>query len=165
MCDPTPVRNWILATIAAIFVVVAIIVGAAVANGSWYYSWTAPGVMISAAIVTGVAIFFNSMALGALNTFCACAGARCASACSNLRATLTAAGVLLGIQATACLLAALSAWIPSVGQAPMWIIIGALVIEAAVLITALAFLSALTSCQTTTVPPPKGSGSGAGPTL
>jgi hypothetical protein len=65
---------------------------------------------------------------------------------------LTAAKVTLGIQATACLWAALQAWIPVYGQGVMWTIIAALAVEFALIITAIAFLNQLDSCQT---PPPK----------
>jgi hypothetical protein len=154
MCDLTPVRNWLIATAAAIFVAVAIIVGAAIANGSWWYAWAAPFGMLAAAGATGLAILFCNRAIAALDTFCACAGPRCAGPCGNLRRTLVAAGVVLGIQATACLAAAAAAWIPVAGQVVMWTIIGALVIQAALIISAIAFMTQLATCQSAPAPTP-----------
>ena len=42
MCDLSPVRNWLIATLIAIFAAISIIIGAAIANGSWWLAWTAP---------------------------------------------------------------------------------------------------------------------------
>ena len=154
MCDLSPVRNWLIATLVAIFAAVAIIVGAAIANGSWWYAWTALFGMLAAAAATGLAILFCGFALSALNTFCACAGSKCAGPCGNLRNVLIAANVVLGIQATACLAAALVAWIPVAGQPVMWIIIGALLIQTILIISAFAFMSQLATCQTSPPVPP-----------
>src|SRR5690349_2790863 len=131
MCDPTPIRNWLLAILAAIVVAVAFIVVAAVTNGSFWLAWQSPGWMLLAAASTGLGLFLCGKALDALNTFCTCASERCAGACSSMRNTLNAARTVLGIQAVACLQAAAIAWIPGVPQVIMWTIIGALVIEAA----------------------------------
>ncbi len=160
MCDSTPVRNWLIAALVAVFAAVAIIIGAAIANGSWWYAWTSPIGMLAAAGVTGLALVFVNRAIAALDAFCACAGAACAGPCRNLRAVLVAAAAVLGIQAVACLAAALVAWIPIAGQPVMWIISGALLIQAALIISAFVFMSQLATCQTATppVPPPGGPG-------
>jgi len=153
MCDLSPVRNWLIATLVAIFAAIAIIIGAAIANGSWWYAWTAPIGMLAAAGATGLAIIFCGRALSALDTFCKCAGSSCAGPCGNLRSVLIAANVVLGIQATTCLGAAAAAWIPVAGQVVMWIIIGALVIQAGLIISAFAFMSQLATCQSPSAPP------------
>jgi len=147
MCDPTPIRNWLLGILAAIFGAIGLIVVAAVANGSFWLAWTSPGWMLAAAAATAVAAFLCGSALTALDVFCRCAGPKCAVACSNMRNTLNAARVVLGIQATACLTAALPAWIPGAGQVLMWIIVGALLLQAALIISAMAFYSQLTACN------------------
>jgi hypothetical protein len=152
MCDLTPLRNWLIATAVSIFAAVAIVVGAAIANGSWWYAWTAPLGMLAAAGAAGLAMLFCSRAVAALDTFCACAGSRCAGPCGNLRNTLVATGVVLGIQATACLSAAAAAWIPVAGQVVMWTIIGALMIQAALIISAIAFMAQLATCQSEPTP-------------
>lgn len=147
MCDLTPVRNWLVATLFAIFAVVGIIIAASIANGSFFLAWTAPAFMLAAAAVTGVAILFLALASSALDTFCKCAGPSCDGPCGNLKNVLAAAKVVLGIQATACLAAALIAWIPVAGLPLMWTILGALVVQAALIISAFAFLSQLSRCQ------------------
>lgn len=153
MCDISPIRNWLIATLIAIIAAVAIIIGAAIANGSWWLAWTSPFGMLAAAGATGLAIVFCGRAISALDTFCECAGSSCTGPCRNLRSVLVAANVVLGIQATTCLAAAAAAWIPVVGQVIMWTIIGALTIQTALIISAFAFISQLASCQSTPAPP------------
>jgi hypothetical protein len=155
MCDLSPVRNWLYATLAAIVLAVAFIVGAAIANGSWWYAWTAPLPMLAAAAAAALAIFCCSSAISALDTFCACAGALCAGPCGNMRRVLVAANAVLGIQAIACLTAAAAAWIPVAGQVLMWIIIGALAIQVSLIVSAFAFMSQLATCQIPPTPPGK----------
>lgn len=159
MCDPTPIRNWLVGILAAILVAIGLIVVAAVANGSFWLAWTSPGWMLAAAAAAATAVFLCGSALSALDVFCACAGPKCAGACSNMRNTLNAARVVLGIQATTCLAAALVAWIPVGGQVLMWTIVGALVIQTALIISAIAFYAQLTACNALT---PGGPGSGMG---
>jgi hypothetical protein len=161
MCDLTPLRNWLIACAVAIFAAVAVIIGAAVANGSYWYTYLSPIGMLVAAAFTGAAILACGMAISALDAFCACAGPRCKGQCDNMRATLQAARVVLGIQATACLTVAAYAWIPGAANPAQWVIIGSLVIEAALIIGVLGFFSALTSCSAP-VGPPVGPGSGTG---
>jgi len=160
MCDLSPVRNWLIATLVAIFAAVAIIVGAAIANASWWYAWTSPIGMAVAAGATGLAIVFCGLAISALDAFCKCAAGspKCAGPCTNLGNVLQAARIVLGIQATACLWAALAAWIPGAGQGLMWVIIGSLVVQAALIISAMAFLSQLDTCQVKVPPIPDGPG-------
>jgi hypothetical protein len=143
------------------FGVVLIIIGAAVANSSFYYAFTAPVGMIVAAAVTGIALFCCNQAIDALNAFCECAGRKCAGQCGNIKNTLVAMAAVLGIQVTACLIAAATAWVVVIGQAPMYVILGAFLIQIFLGIFALYFLSQLGNCQT--VPAPGGGGPGAGP--
>ena len=75
-----------------------------------------------------------------------------------MRATLTASAAVLGIQATACLAAAFHAWIPIAGSVLMWIILVALVIQLALIASAIYFFTALEKCNNP--PPPTGSGAG-----
>jgi hypothetical protein len=146
MCDPTPVRNWLIGIAAAIAVAIGLIVAAAVTNGSFWLAWQSPGWMLLAAAAAGAAVLVCGQTLTALDTLCRCAGERCAGQCYNMRNTLNAARVVLGIQATACLLAAAYAWIPWVAQPSMWIIVAALATQAALIISALAFFSSLARC-------------------
>lgn len=155
MCDFGPLRNWLIALAVAIAAAAAIIVGAAVANGSWWYTYLSPIGMAVAAAATGGAILLCGQALSALDMFCSCTGPKCAGQCSNLRNTLQAAKVVLGIQAVACLTVAAYAWIPGAAQPAQWAIIGALLIQAALIISAIAFMAQLSNCGT--VKPPVGS--------
>lgn len=153
MCDSTPVRNWLIGTLVAIVAVAAIVIGAAIANGSWWYTYLSPFGMLVAAGVTAGAILLVGAAQSALTTFCTCAGPACAGPCSNLGSVLTAVKVVLGIQATACLAVALYAWVPLAAQPAQWAIIGSLIAEAALIISALVFFSQLATCQPTSTPP------------
>lgn len=163
MCDPTPVRNWLIACVAAILVAVATIVGAAVANGSWWYTYLSPFGMLAAAATTGLAMLFCGMALSALDTVCACTGPRCKGQCDNMRTSLKAAMTVLGIQATACLTVAAYAWIPGAAQPAQWVIIGALVILAALIISVIAFYASLAACAMPPAAPPPPPGGGGPP--
>jgi hypothetical protein len=96
--------------------------------------------MVVAAAATGAAILLCSQAISALDTYCACVGARCARQCNNLRTTLKAAMAVLGIQATACLTVAAYAWIPGAANLAQWAIIGTLFVQAGLIIGAIALL-------------------------
>ena len=146
MCDIGPFRNWLFAILAAILAAVGFIVAAAVANGSIFAAAGSPVLMGIAAALSALAALFCGFALNELNTLCACLGVRCSGPCDNLRNTLNAIRVVLGIQATAAAGVALIAWIPVAPQPLMWIIIGALVIQAALVISLLAFLNSLERC-------------------
>jgi hypothetical protein len=146
MCDPIPFRNWLIGISVAIFAAAAIVIGAAVANGSYWYVYLSPIGMLVAAAATGGAILLCGQALDALNRLCTCTGDRCSGQCNNLRNTLNAARVVLGIQATACLTVAAYAWIPGAAQPAMWVIIGTLFIQAALIVSAIAFYAQLATC-------------------
>jgi hypothetical protein len=154
VCDPTPIRNWLIACAAAIVVAVATIIGAAIANGSYWYTYLSPIGMLVAAGFTGAAMGACAMALSALDTFCACAGAKCGGQCANMRNTLRAGLTVLGIQATACLTVAAYAWIPGAANPAQWVIIGALIVESALIIGAIAFYSSLAACTASALAPP-----------
>jgi hypothetical protein len=141
------VRNWLLVTLASVLAAAGFIIAAAVANSSIQYAYLSPIFLGVAGGLTIVAGFLCGAALGALNTFCACAGARCATPCSSLRATLTAAMVVLGIQTSACLTAAFSAWIPFAGLVGIFAIAAPLFLQGALIFAAIAFLSQLSNCQ------------------
>jgi hypothetical protein len=148
MCDSSTIKNWLILTTVAIFLAAAIITGAAIANGSWWYTYLSPIGMLVAAGITGSAIGFVNAANGALNVFCECAGKKCMGACTNLHNLIIAANTVLGIQLTACLAVAAYAWIPTAAQPAQWTIIGALTIEAALIISGFVFINNLKDCQT-----------------
>lgn len=144
-----------IACAVAIFAAAAIVIGAAIANGSWWYTYLSPIGMLVAAAATGGAIVLCSQALSALDTYCACLGGRCDGACNNLRATLRAAMTVLGIQATACLTVAAYAWIPGAANPAQWVIIGSMFVQAALIIGAIAFYNALVTCGLPSTRPPR----------
>ncbi len=164
MCDSSAVRNWFLA-IAGMMVVAAIIVIVAIgANTSIIQAEHATEFMLAALVAIAVAILFCTFARTALNTYCTCAAAfpACKSACSSVGALLTAVQTVLGIEAAACLTAALWAWIPFIGIGPMLIIFAAMIAEVGVIIGGIALLLQLFSCQGPTIPKPTGTGTGTG---
>jgi hypothetical protein len=151
MCDWTPVRNWLIAALVAIaLAVAAIFVAINLASVAQAIA------MLVAAGFTGLAIGAISFALGALSTFCACAGQSCAGPCGNLRGILLAANVVLGIQLTACLTTAAIVLIPILGQwlggRQIYVIYGALVIQLGLIAAAFTFMAQLATCQP--APPP-----------
>ena len=66
MCCPTLIKNWMIACAVAVFAAAAIVIGAAIANGSWWYTYLSPIGMLVAAAGTGGAMAFCSQALSAL---------------------------------------------------------------------------------------------------
>lgn len=126
---------------------VGLIIVAAVLNLSFWKAYLSPFLMGGAAGATALAGLFCGFALTALDTFCACAGPTCKGACDNMRNTLKAVLVVLGVQTTACLVAALLAWIPVAGLPLMVAVGGALVAQVALIIAVLGFFAQLDNCQ------------------
>jgi hypothetical protein len=146
MCDINPVRNLLLATLAAIVAAAGAVVTAAVSNNSFWGAPGSVGIMISAGVLTAVAIGLLAATSNALSTFCNCLMGRCQQACSNLKNLLAGANAVLGFQVVACFAAAGIAWIPWAGQGPMWVIAATLTLQVALIISGLVFLSTLSSC-------------------
>ncbi|MBA3870001.1 MAG: hypothetical protein H0X30_12715 [Anaerolineae bacterium] len=146
MCDPTPIRNWLIAAFVTLIVAVAAIGAAIGFNLSLYYTYVAPGWMLVAAILVGVSILLIGQAASALDVFCKCAGESCAGVCNNMRNTLNASRVVLGILAATCVAGAIPALIPIVGQFALWPIAGSLLVQIALIITAIVFYNQLTTC-------------------
>ena len=146
MCNINPVQNFLIAALGVTVAAAGAVVTAAISNNSF---WSAPGsvgIMITAGILTLVALGLLAAAISALNTFCSCLMGRCEQACSNLKNLLTGTSVVLGSQATACFVAAGFAWIPWAGQGPMWVIAATLIIEVVLITSAFIFFNALSSC-------------------
>ena len=146
MCDPTPLRNWLLAIAAAIATAIGLIITAAITNGSFFLAWQSWGWMLLAAGATGGAILLCGQARTELETLDRCTGERCAGECKNMRNVLDGARVVLGIQASACLATATYAWIPWAAQPSMWVIVAALTVQAALIASAIAFFKNLAAC-------------------
>jgi hypothetical protein len=146
MCDPGPLRNWLIALAVAIFAAAAIVVGAAVANVDWWLTYLSPIGMVAAAVASGMAILLCGQAISALDTLCKCTGARCVGECANLSNTLQIAKVVLGIQAVACLTVAAYAWFPGAAQPAQWVIIVTLIGQGLLIIGAIVFMTLLSNC-------------------
>jgi len=150
MCDATPVINWLQALIAAIVGTLALLGVAVAYNGSILGAWMAPAWMLGAAGATAFAILLCGRALSALDTVCACLKPRCAGDCRNVRAAINAIRTVLSIQATACLAAALTAWIPWFGQSSIYAIGGALISQVPLVISAIVLVGRLQRCADVT---------------
>jgi hypothetical protein len=146
MCDPTPLKNWLIAILTFIGLAVGAIVAASITNGSFFLAWMSPGWMWAAAGLTGAAVFACNQALSALDVYCRCVGERCAGQCYNLRNLLRGTAVVLGAQAAACLGVAGYAWIPWAAQPSMWMIIGALLAQLALIVSGIVFYVRLLEC-------------------
>jgi len=153
MCDPGPFRNRLIAIIVAIAVAAALVLGAAAANASFWLAWQSPGLMAAAGFATLAAFGLCFVAMYALDSLCACTGQRCTGQCSNVRNTVNAVRVVLGIQALACFGVALYAWIPWFALPSIKAIAGALLIQIALLLSALYFYSKLAECARQIAPP------------
>lgn len=146
MCDPTPIRNWLWGVYAAILAAVGFIIIAIGTNASIKGALTSPTWMGCAGIATFAALCLCFRVNYALDDFCRCAEPSCVAECSNMGNTVNAFIAVLGIQVTACALAAVTAWVPYFGQAPMWIILGTLLLQVPLIISALVFYSHFADC-------------------
>jgi hypothetical protein len=146
MCDTNPLKLWLGAALAAVLAAIAFIVIAVVANESLLHVVQAPGWMLLAAASSAAAVAACLFALGSLDALCACLNPSCAGECDNLRKLIHGTWVVLGIQTSAALAAAIPALVPFVGEAPMNTIAGALVVEGVLLVSHIVFILALDNC-------------------
>ncbi|HMH50791.1 MAG TPA: hypothetical protein VK548_11205 [Candidatus Acidoferrum sp.] len=146
MCNPVPVRNWLIAILAAIFLALATIVGAAIANGSWFYTYLSPGGMALAGLFSFLATLFCYYAIDAVDELSRCTGSRCEGESTTLRSVIAGVRIVLGIQTAACVAVAAYAWIPGAAQPAMWVIIGTLALQTALIIGAIYSYDKLATC-------------------
>jgi len=127
---------------------IAAVIVAAVLNNGFFSAPASPAAMVTAGLLAAAAAAALAVAKGQADSFFQCMGAppACAGALSNLLNALTALITVLGIEATACFVAAGFAWIPWAGAAPMYVILAALIIEAVLVPTLIAFAVTLVSC-------------------
>ncbi len=71
---------------------------------------------------------------------------QCIDIFENFHRAATAIAIVLGIQATACFVAAGIAWIPWAGQGPMYVILGALIAQVPLVASLLYYLFSLREC-------------------
>ena len=148
MCDlPTVIA--LLGTAGALITVSMVLLGVAIALNNGFFSAPASvGVMISAGGTLVGAIVVLVPLAGMVNDYVQCMGAAtaCAGELSNFQNALTALITVLAIQATASFVAAGIAWIPWAGQIPMWVILGSLFMQLALIPTIIAFFNDLVRC-------------------
>ncbi len=148
MCDLSTFQ--ILLGTAGAFIagaIAAVIVAAALNNG-FFSAPASPAAMITAGGLTLAAIGSLVAARALVESYFQCMGAppACAGALSNLLNALAGLLTVLGIQATACFVAAGIAWIPWAGAAPMYVILGAFIVQLGLIPTVIAFSVDLVNC-------------------
>lgn len=146
MCDIGPLRNWLIASLTTLIGAIGLVTAAAILNNSFFGAPASPALMIAAGVAAALAVVLLGFAISALNAYCQCLSGRCEGQCSNLRNLLSGVVAVLGIQATACFAAAGIAWIPWAGAAPMYVILGAFIIQVPLIISGIAFALALAKC-------------------
>lgn len=146
MCE---ISTVLLATVAAGIIAAIASVGVAVVlNNGFCTAPASPAAMIVAGASTLVAVGALSFLLGDVNNYYQCMGspAACDGELSNVTNAINALRTVLGIQATACFVAAGIAWIPWAGAAPMYVILASLITQLALVPSLYIFLGDLASC-------------------
>ena len=156
MCDTTPLKLWLLAILAMILLSAGLVLGAAIANLSLFQISNSPWLIGAAGGAALIGSILCGVAISALDAVCTCAGAKCAGECSNLRNNIKAVGVVLGIQAVACLVIVIPSLIFIAGTVPMWVILATLFLQAALIISAIFFIDMLDKCVNAPAPPSSG---------
>jgi hypothetical protein len=148
MCDLTSLYAFLGTAGGLIAGAIAAIGVAAALNNGFFSAPASPAAMVTAGGLTVAAAAAAGAARGAAEAYFQCMGspASCAGEYQNLINALAAIITVLGIQGTACFAAAGIAWIPWAGQAPMYAILGALIIQAALIPSIIGFAVALVDC-------------------
>jgi len=148
MCDLSSFQILLGTAGAFIAGAIAAVIVAAVLNNGFFSAPASPAAMITAGGLTLAAIGSLIAARALVESYFQCMGAppACAGALSNLLNALAGLLTVLGIQAAACFAAAGIAWIPWAGGAPMYVILGAFIIQAALIPTVIVFSVALVNC-------------------
>lgn len=158
-CDPSQLYTLLGVAIALIVAAAALILAAAVLNNSFWLAGGSPVLMVAAGFSSAGAAATLKFASDSATSYFQCMGspAACAGALSNFLVALAAIVVVLGIQSTACFVAAGVAWIPWAGQGPMYAILATLLLQIPLITSAIIFLDQLINCLQT--PPSTGTSS------
>jgi hypothetical protein len=139
-----------LISVAAAGIVAAIVaIGVAVGlNNSFFGAPGAPAAMVAAGIASVAAVVALRLLIVDVNEYFSCMGSpdSCSVELSNVINSINALVVVLGIQATACFVAAGIAWIPWAGSAPMYAILASLITQLALVPSLYIFMADLASC-------------------
>ncbi len=154
MCSMTNLNIWLGIALAFLLGSAGLVIAAIAVNSSIVGAFASQGLMDAAGIVATLAVIALATALITLISFCKCLKGRCAGQCSNLRNVILAAMTVLAIQAVLCFLPA---------GASMYAILGAMVVQVALIISAIAFGVSLSNCAESAGGSPAG-GSGGSPT-
>lgn len=152
MCDFTIV-SILLAAASVAITLAAVAIGVAIlTNAGFFTAGGSPAAMITAGISTAAAVGSLIAASVAATDFFNCilasnaGAAACAGQFSNFSNNISAMITTLSIQATACFATAGIAWIPWAAQAPMWVIVGSLAVQSALIPSLTVFFNDLRKC-------------------
>jgi hypothetical protein len=147
-CDLTGVYGLLTAASVSIAVAIAFVIAAAAANNSFFGAAGSPALMIGAGVASLAAVGTLAGARAMIESYFGCMGspAECQGQLNNLLNVIAALMTVLSIQATASFVTAGIAWIPWAGAAPMYVILGALIVQAALIPTAVAFVNDFIAC-------------------
>jgi hypothetical protein len=161
-CDLGPVYGLLSAAAVSIALAIGFVVAAAAANNSFFGAGASPALIIAAGVASLAAVGSLAGARAMIENYFACMGspAACQGALSNLLNVIAGLMTVLSIQATASFVVAGVAWIPWAGAAPMYVILGALIVQAALIPTAVAFVTDFISCVEEAARSAVGSGTG-----
>lgn len=148
MCDLGALLG-LLTSAGTLIVAATVTIGIAAAlNNGFFSAPGSPAVMVTAGGLILAAAGALAAARVLAEDYFQCMGAppACLGEFNNFISNIDALITVLGIQATASFVAAGIAWIPWAGAAPMYVIIGTLVIQAALIPSLIAFWVALENC-------------------
>lgn len=148
MCDAGALIG-LLASAGALIIAATVTIGIAAAlNNGFFSAPGSPAVMLAAAamVVAAGAALAGARALAESYFQCMGAPSECLGEFNNFITNIDALIVVLGIQATASFVAAGIAWIPWAGAAPMYVILGSLIAQAALVPSLTGFWVALENC-------------------
>src|SRR3954469_2836726 len=120
------------------------VVAAAIANGSFFGAPGSPALMLACGVASHSAAGLLGLAELQADNYSACLrryGVRvedCVGELENFKRNASAIATVLRTQGTAAFVAAGIAWIPWVGQAPMWVIAAALALQLALIASLIA---------------------------
>lgn len=148
MCEVAGLLASLASAGSLVLVSIGLITAAALANNGFFSAPSSPALMVAAGVAIIAAGAALSVAKALAEDYFQCMGApdACRGALENFLTNIDALILVMGIQATASLAAASVAWIPWAGAAPMYAIIGTLVLQASLIPSLTAFWVVLEDC-------------------
>jgi len=152
MCDFSLLAGLLTAASLAITAAAVLIGIAILTNSNFFTSGGSVALMIAAGLTTLAAVGSLTAAAALVNDFFDCMArtrpgvAACQGDLTNFINNLLAIITVLSAQALACFATAAIAWIPWAGSVPMYGILGALVVQAALIPSLTAYFNNLRTC-------------------